>query len=452
MAPRHSKRQRARERSRQARAAAQAIEREKWANGEIDRRNSRLPAHWSPWAKLLGATAVPATVVFGMAAGAAASPTVQIAACTTVKAQPGDTVAGLVYSWGLDWRNMGDVWQVAQANPAMADPNVLAVGQTVTDCPGPAPSGVGTGPGITLTPGQSLITLEDAATGHWTWPIPVWHLAQLNPGLIAPFGLPAGTVVHLLDAQPATNFAPSTYKPPVAAQIAPKPAPTPVPAPRPVPALPPATLPPDPPKIVAEPEQPAPPPVDPPTTPPPTSPTTSAPVAAVAPSGVVAAGAAPTFGAEHPSVAALGAMIHSGYAGNPDPANPAVVAHDFAQMAVDDPTLTVKGDAWLIGGFIQESGLSPAADNPREGAHGLGQWRDAYGRHCGDSADGDAQLACAATELELHYPTAQAVLSDPNATPEALDGAEKTYEGYGKAGRRGEYARGIAGQILGAQP
>ncbi|HUO49397.1 MAG TPA: phage tail tip lysozyme [Acidimicrobiales bacterium] len=433
--------------------------------------------------------AITGTVVFGMASTASATPE----ACASRTAAPGDTISQFVYDWGLSWRNPLDVWRVAQANPAITNPNSLAVGEVVTDCPATATANLAV-PVVThgLQPGESLRSLESGATGDWHWPIPEWVLAQANPSLPSPDAGTVGEVVRLLPgASPALAQAqtpppaPAVVSPPPAAgapsivravPLAPAPAPVIVlppttsaphvtvdngpaivtsspttapstteppaqPAPT-VPLLPPATLPPDPPKIV-EPSTDSTSPSDPgpsdkqsapPTTadnisPPVTPPTTAAPTP--------------------PPVAAIGALIHPHYAGPVDPADPNVVAHVFAEFAKDDPGVTPRGDAWIVGGWVQESGLNPNAVGDGGEAHGIGQWHEP--RTCGESTDLDAQIACGANEIIHNYPTVQAVITDPNATDGALDHAEKVYEGYGKAGPRGRYERGIAGQVAGGK-
>jgi len=522
-ARRHSRSVKARARTKAERAQLRLGERERWLEGERDWRRSTVDRSWAHAGRVLGvALLVAGTLVFGVASLAAAAPAPP---CGPAVARPGDSVAGFVYQWGMSWRNMADVWRVAQANPAMPNPNVLAVGQLVVSCPeGPGLHASVPVAGHGLAPGETFAGLESVATGGWHWPIPVWELAQANPGFSSPFAaLPAGTLVHLLAASPAPSVPRETLPPPSAPVVpsttvpvtfapvvippvvvappvtdppttegpaivtsspttsaAPDPTtvpttpptsaapattapasptvPDPAPAPT-VPVLPPATLPPDPPKLTSDP------------------PTTQAPD----PGRASEAGAAPprVFGGELPApsttvapvpVAPSALVALADKIGGPgwDGPDPTVVAGYWRVFGTALPSLSPEGLSYLLGSIQQESDFNPTSHNVGEGAWGLIQ---AEGGRCVNVPHTAlAESACVVDELTSPVfsggpakvdpgpvlgnaltlaegvaakTSVLPILSTPGLDHQLYRAAIKLYEGYGKEGRRTDYAERI---------
>lgn len=109
---------------------------------------------------------------------------------------------------------------------------------------------------------------------------------------------------------------------------------------------------------------------------------------------------------------------------------------------------SVRGAAWMVGSYIQESGheMETAVNEP-EGSHGLAQWRRGRLRADFPYNDFQGQLAYTVNELLTSYKKSDKILRNPSASDKELDKAIKLYEGYGHKGKRTQFAKQILKEL-----
>lgn len=108
--------------------------------------------------------------------------------------------------------------------------------------------------------------------------------------------------------------------------------------------------------------------------------------------------------------------------------------------------LSPQGAAYLVGNFVQESGLDPNAkgDKDKNGnytAFGLAQWRG--NRRKGMPSDFMGQLGFALEEMQRDTPSLLPTLKNPNASIETIKRELKKWERYGIEGNRYGYGAQI---------
>ena len=110
--------------------------------------------------------------------------------------------------------------------------------------------------------------------------------------------------------------------------------------------------------------------------------------------------------------------------------------------------LSLRGAAYMVGSFIQESGHEmETAVNESEGSHGIVQWRLGRLREGFPYNDFNGQLEYTVMELSAYYKKADKILRNPNASDKDLRKAIKLYEGYGHEGKRTTFAKQIIKEL-----